>query len=104
VTRPRAVSLVLGLVFACVATWLPGSAILSEQGGLAHAQTQKQAKPKPKTRAKPKAKSTQTTSAPKTAPKGPPPRAKFTLEDQAAAIVPGFPNARVWGDTAAVFR
>jgi hypothetical protein len=94
----------LGLLFACVATWLPGSTIVSDHTGSALAQTQKQAKPKPKTRAKPKARPAQTTAAPKSAPKGPPPRAKFTLEDQAAAMIPGFPNARVWGDTAADFR
>src|SRR5262245_10461223 len=62
----------------------------SESGGAAYAQTQKK-----KAKAAP---------PPKTAPKGPPKRIPYTADDAAAAIVPGFPNVRAWGDTAEDFR
>jgi Patatin-like phospholipase len=56
-----------------------------------------------KARAKSKAKpSKQTATQPER--KGPPPRIPATAEDQAAAVVPGFPGVRVWGDTAADFQ
>jgi hypothetical protein len=81
-----------GLVFAWSVTWQP--AWFSDHAGLAHAQTKKKAKAK---RAAPKVEKA-------AAKKGLPPRVPFTVEDQAAAQVPGFPGARVWGDTAADFQ
>src|SRR5262245_49108599 len=81
-------SLALGLVFACVVSWMPNAT--SESGGAAYAQTQKK-----KAKAAP---------PPKTAPKGPPKRIPYAADDAAAAIVPGFPNVRAWGDTAEDFR
>jgi hypothetical protein len=65
-----------------------GSVLLSGDAGSAFAQAKKQAKPK----------------APAPKAKGPPPRVPFTSEEQAAAVVPGFPDARVWGDSAAEFQ
>ena len=62
--------------------------------GAAYAQTQKKAKAKAKQAATP----------PKTAPKGLPKRVPYTAEDAAAAIVPGFPDVRAWGDTAEGFQ
>jgi Patatin-like phospholipase len=97
----RAACLALGLAFACAITWPSVSMLGSDQAGIAHAQTQKAKKGK----ARPKAKQTkQVTSAPKATPKGLPPRAPFTPDDQAAAVVPGFETARIWGDSAAEFR
>lgn len=81
-------SLTLGLIFACLASWLPIST--SPNGGSAHAETQKSKKAKAK-------------QAPPTK-KGPPPRIPFTADDQAAAVIPGIPDARVWGDTVADFQ
>ena len=87
----RAVAcLSLGLLSACLVSLPTLSLFTSDVAGTAAAQTQK---------AKAKAK-----GAPKTAPKGPPPRIPFTADDQAAAVVPGFPDARGWGDTAEYFQ
>jgi hypothetical protein len=96
VIRLRAIaSLALGAAFACCVAWPMPSAWTSPDSGSAHAQTRKKTKPKPRP-AKPAPKVVQK--------KGPPPRIPFTVEDQAAAVVPGFPDARVWGDTAADFQ
>ena len=84
-------SLALGLIFACVVSWMPNAT--SESGGAAYAQTQKK-----------KAKAKQAATPPKIAPKGPPKRIPYTAEDAAAATVPGFANVRGWGDTAEDFR
>jgi hypothetical protein len=101
VNRQRsAAALALGLVFAVVAVAPPGPTGLSKGDGSAFAQTQ--SKPKPKPRPRPKAKPKP--AAKQAQKKGLPPRVQFTQEDQAAAIIPGFENARVWGDTAADFR
>ena len=89
-------SLALGLMFACFVSWPAPPVLVSDNAGTAYAQTQK-AKAKAKVR-------TTTKTPPKTAPKGPPPRIPFTADDQAAATVPGFPDARVWGDTAEGFQ
>ena len=63
------------------------------------------AKAKVKAKARPKAKRPkQTAAVPKATSKGLPPRAKFTPEDQAAAVIPGFDGVRIWGDTAADFQ
>jgi hypothetical protein len=83
-------SLALGLSFACVASWLPVAT--SDFGGAAYAQTQKKAKAK------------RAATPPKVEAKGSPKRIPYTAEDQAAATVPGFPNVRVWGDTAEDFQ
>jgi hypothetical protein len=95
VTRLRAIaSLALGAMFACCVAW-PTPPAWNEVGA-AQAQT-----PRKKTKAKPRP----AKPAPKIAQKkGPPPRIPFTVEDQAAAVVPGLPDARVWGDTAADFE
>jgi predicted acylesterase/phospholipase RssA len=102
--RKRGASLALGLLFACFVTWPTPSALTSRDAGLgqgsapgsAQAQTEKKG-----VKAKAKAKQ----AAPKVAaPKGPPKRIPYTAEDAAAAVVPGFPDARVWGDDAADFQ
>ena len=80
-------SLALGLIFACVVSWLP-SPVTPDSTGAAYAQTKKK-----------KAK-----APPKIAPKGPPKRIPYTAEEAAAAIVPGFPDVRAWGDTAEGFK
>jgi hypothetical protein len=36
--------------------------------------------------------------------KGPPPRTPFTAEEEAAAAIPGIPDARVWGDSDTEFE
>lgn len=99
--RSRAVaSLALGLIFAVSTAFLSPSLTTPGDIGAAHAQTKKK-------KAKPRAKAKQQRPAPKPVPvakKGPPPRTPFTVADQAAAAVPGFPNVRVWGDTAADFQ
>jgi predicted patatin/cPLA2 family phospholipase len=90
-------SLALGLFVACLTSW-PTSSIVTTNSGLAHAEPQK---------AKPKAKAKQSPSkaaASKATPKGPPPRIPYTADEAAAAVVPGFPDARVWGDTVADFQ
>jgi Patatin-like phospholipase len=85
--------IVLGVVFA------PAPPVVtSENAGAALAQTQKG-----KAKAKTKAKAPQQTAAPKITPKTLPPRIKYTAEEAAVAVVPGFPGARVWGDTAEDF-
>lgn len=90
-------SLALGLTAACLVAWSTPPLVTSGVGS-AHAQTQQKAKPKTK------AKQATTKTAPKVAPKGPPPRIPYTAEDAAVAVVPGFPEARVWGDTIADFQ
>ena len=85
-------SLALGLIFACLVSWVPITT--SDSTGAAYAQTQKQTQKKAKRAATP----------PKVEPKGPPKRIPYTAEDQAAATVPGFPNVRAWGDTAEDFQ
>lgn len=87
-------SLALGLIFACVMSWMPIAT--PDLGGVAYAQTQKKAKAKPKAK--------QAATPPKTAPKGLPKRPPYTAGDAAAAIVPGFPDVRAWGDTAEGFQ
>jgi hypothetical protein len=87
-------SLAVGLISASVVSLPALPVFTSESAGAAHAQTAK---------AKPKAKQARK-AAPKIAPKGPPPRIKYTAEDAAAAVVPGFPDARVWGDTLEDFK
>jgi patatin-like phospholipase len=94
-------SLALGLIFACLMSWTSPSIFTADGTGVAHAQTQKA-----RTKAKAKTRPAQTTTKapPKTAPKGPPKRIPYSADDAAAAIVPGFPDARVWGDTADGFQ
>lgn len=94
-------SLALGLLFACFVSWPTPSTLVADGTGVAHGQTQK-ARTKAKAKTRP-ARATAKT-VPKLAPKGPPKRVPYTAEDAAAAIVPGFPGARVWGDTAEGFR
>lgn len=86
-------SLALAFLFACYAVSPMPADWASNTAGSAFAQTKKKAKPRP---AAPK-------PAPKIAPKIPP-RTPFTAEDQAAAVVAGFPDARVWGDTTEGFQ
>lgn len=93
-------SLALGLMFACFVSWPAPPVLVSDNAGTAYAQTQK-AKAKAKVRTTTK---TPPKTPPKTTPKGPPPRIPYTADDQAAATVPGFPDARVWGDTAEGFQ
>jgi Patatin-like phospholipase len=90
-------SLALGLFVACLASW-PTSSIVTTDAGLAYAETQK-GTPKAKVKRRPSK-----AAVPKTTPKGPPPRIPYTADEAAAAVVPGFPDARVWGDTVADFR
>jgi patatin-like phospholipase len=40
---------------------------------------------------------------PKVLPKGPPERTPFTVDDDLAAVIPGIPDARAWGDQATDF-
>jgi hypothetical protein len=95
-----AASLALGLIAACLVS-LPSLPVVTSEAGLAHAQTQ----PKAKAKVRPKAKQTTTKSAaPKVTQKGPPKRIPYTAEEAAVATVPGFPDARVWGDTVAGFQ
>jgi hypothetical protein len=89
--RPVA-CLILGLVFAWSVAWQP--VWISGDGSLAYAQTSKK-KSKAK-RAVPKVE--------KAEKKALPPRVPVTAEEQATAQVPGFPDARVWGDTTADFQ
>jgi Patatin-like phospholipase len=79
----RVVSLAKGLIFACFLIWPTLPLLMADSPALAQAQKAK--------------------APPKVAPKGPPPRIPFTADDQAAAVVPGFPDARIWGDTAEDF-
>jgi predicted acylesterase/phospholipase RssA len=87
-------SLAVGLMFACLVPLLPA---VTTDSGSAYAQTQKG-------KAKAKAKQAAPKIAPKTGPKGPPPRIPYTADDLAAAVVPGFPDARAWGDTIEGFQ
>ncbi len=92
-------SLALGLIFANFVTW-PAPPVLAPHGaGVASAEATQKAKPKAKQAKQPATKKDVTPAR-----KGPPPRIPFTAADQAAAVVPGFPDARVWGDTAEGFR
>jgi hypothetical protein len=87
----------LGLFFASYASW---PVLAPDHAGVAFAEPQK-AKAKPRAKAKP----SKQTAAPKMPErKGPPPRIPATAEDQAAAVVPGFPDVRAWGDTADGFE
>jgi hypothetical protein len=95
-----AASLALSLIFTSFVSCPLPEALTGDNAGMAYAQTQ-QSKAKPK--AKPKTKAKQTVE-PKATKKGPPPRIPFTAADQAAAVVPGFPDVRAWGDTAEGFR
>lgn len=88
-------SLALGLIFTCSVSSLP--VLTSGSTGTAYAQTQKG-------KAKAKAKQRSIKAAPKTGPKDPPPRIQRTADDQAAATIAGFPDARVWGDTVEDFK
>ncbi len=88
-------SLAFGLIVAGFVSGTTLPVFMSDGAGTAYAQAQK-AKAKAKTKAR--------QAAPKIGPKGPPPRIPFTADDQAAAVVPGFPDARVWGDTASDFQ
>jgi hypothetical protein len=88
-------SLAVGLISACVVSWPTLPVFTSQSAGAAHAQTAK---------AKTKAKQAGTKAAPKIAPKGPPPRIQYTADEAAAAVVPGFPDARVWGDSLEDFK
>ncbi len=81
----RVASLAKGLIFVCFLSWPTLSVLTLDSSAQAQAQN---------TKAK---------SPPKVAPKGPPPRIPFTADDQAAAVVPGFPDARIWGDSAEDF-
>lgn len=45
----------------------------------------------------------QKTPAPKSTPVEPPARIAFTAQDQAAAVIPGIADARIWGDSAKDF-
>jgi hypothetical protein len=75
------------------------------ESGAAFAQdVQSRPKPRPRKAKRSKAKAKAKAAPPVVAKKGPPQRTPFTLADQAAAAVPGLPEARVWGDTAEDFR
>jgi len=83
-----------------VVGWLPLSALWWPDAGSAYAQAQKAI---PKTPAR--------KAASKKAPKAPPQQAEkehvrtpFTAEEQAAAAIPGIPDARAWADSDAEFR
>ena len=90
-------SLAVGLISASVVSLPALPVFTSDSAGVAQAQT-------PKAKAKTKAKQAGTKAAPKIAAKGPPPRVQYTADDAAAAVVPGFPDARVWGDSIEDFR
>ena len=96
-------SLASGLIATGIVLWPALPVVTSENAGGAYAQAQTQ-KARAKAKAKTKAKQTETKAAPKIASKGPPKRTPYTADDAAAATVPGFPGARVWGDTAADFQ
>jgi hypothetical protein len=91
-------TLSLALPFS-LPTSLPfGSAPSSAQGlfkSPAEPAAPKKRPAKKKAAKKPAAKQT---AAPKR-PAGPPPRVEFTAEEQAAAVIPGIPDARIWGDS-----
>jgi predicted acylesterase/phospholipase RssA len=91
------VSLASGLIVLGVVLSPALPVVTPENAGAALAQTQKA-----KARAKAKTKQV-APAAPKVA-KGLPKRIPYTAEDAAAAVVPGFPGARVWGDTAEDFQ
>lgn len=77
----RVVTLAKGLIFLCFLSWSALPILTLDSAAQAPAQKAKAKAP------------------PKIAPKGPPPRIPFTADDQAAAAVPEFPEARIWGDT-----
>jgi hypothetical protein len=95
----RAVArLALSLIFASFVTWPAPPVLAPDHSGAAFAETQR-------SKARAKSKSTKQTASPQTPErKGPPPRIPATAEDQAAAVVPGFPGVRAWGDTADDFQ
>ena len=84
-----AASLATSFIVVCALAW-PLPTPFSSDHGAAYAQTKKRSPKK---------------AAPKPNPKQPelPARTPFTLEDQAAAKVPGIPDARAWGDSATDF-
>jgi hypothetical protein len=86
VSTPR---IVAGFTIALVACALLASS-LPPAGGPAHAQKLAEVKKKAEKKGAPKSGQQQE-------------RTPFTLEEQDAAVVPGFPNVRVWGDSAADF-
>lgn len=91
--------LALGLIFANFVTW-PAPPVLAPHGaGEASAEATQKGRPKTKQAKQPAAKKEATPAR-----KGPPPRTPFTAADQAAAVVPGFPDVRAWGDTAEGFQ
>ncbi|MCC6888549.1 MAG: patatin-like phospholipase family protein [Hyphomicrobiales bacterium] len=91
----RAVCLALSLVLACLVA--SPVAFVADSVALAQGSA---AKPKGKAKPKPRGEK----AAPKIVQKGPPPRIPFTAQDQAAASIPGFPDVRGWGDSAADFH
>jgi hypothetical protein len=88
VSTPRIVAGFTIALFACalLASSLPPA------GGPAYAQKLAEAKKKVEKKGAPKSPGQQQQE-----------RTPFTLEEQDAAVVPGFPNVRVWGDSAADF-
>ena len=83
--------IVAGFTVALVACALLASS-LPLAGGPAHAQKLAEVKKKVEKKGAPKGTGQQQQE-----------RTPFTLEEQDAAVVPGFPNVRVWGDSAADF-
>src|SRR4249920_1655412 len=88
VSTPR---IVAGFTIALLACALRASS-LPPAGGPAHAQKLAEAKKKVEKKGAPKGTGQQQQE-----------RTPFTLEEQDAAVVPGFPNVRVWGDSATDF-
>ncbi|HEY7299761.1 MAG TPA: patatin-like phospholipase family protein [Xanthobacteraceae bacterium] len=72
------------------ASALPGPYGLRFDSSIAHAQSRAKAKKEP--------------PAGKQQPQGPAARTAFTADEQAVAVIPGIPEARVWGDSAAEFK
>jgi hypothetical protein len=87
VSTPR---IVAGFTIGLVACALLASS-LPPAGGPAHAQKLAEVKKKAEKKGTPKGPAQQQERTP------------FTLEEQDAAVVPGLPNVRVWGDSAADF-
>jgi predicted acylesterase/phospholipase RssA len=94
-SKSIAAKMVIGAVILGVAAWLPLTAEWLPSAGSAYAQVKKTAAKKAPAKKAQKAAAKQAEE---------PTRTSFTADDEAAAVIPGIPDARAWGDSDAEFR